>query len=74
MKRQQLVRSMLGGSAAAIPAIAASEQRSRNAEPTPHSGYAIRFRLIYVDYAIQKRIPKLSASYFREVAMRNQVM
>jgi len=35
------------------------------------SGYATRFGLIHVDYATQKRTPKLSAAYFAEVARRN---
>jgi len=37
------------------------------------SGYGTRFGLIYVDYATLKRTPKLSASFFREVAGRNHV-
>jgi beta-glucosidase/6-phospho-beta-glucosidase/beta-galactosidase len=37
------------------------------------SGYAMRFGLIYVDYATLKRTPKLSASFFREVVGRNHV-
>jgi beta-glucosidase len=37
------------------------------------SGYAMRFGLIYIDYATLKRTPKLSASFFREVVGRNQV-
>jgi beta-glucosidase len=37
-------------------------------------GYGTRFGLIHVDYATLKRTPKLSASFFREVAARNQVM
>jgi beta-glucosidase len=37
------------------------------------SGYAMRFGLIYVDYATLKRTPKLSASFFREVVGRNYV-
>jgi len=37
-------------------------------------GYAIRFGLIYVDYDTQKRMPKLSATYFREVATHNRVL
>ena len=35
------------------------------------SGYATRFGLIHVDYATQKRTPKLSAAYFAEVVRRN---
>ena len=34
-------------------------------------GYATRFGLIHVDYKTQKRTPKLSASFFREVIARN---
>jgi beta-glucosidase len=37
------------------------------------SGYGTRFGLIYVDYATQKRTPKLSASFYREVIARNGV-
>jgi beta-glucosidase len=37
------------------------------------SGYAMRFGLIYVDYATLKRTPKLSASFYREVTGRNRV-
>jgi beta-glucosidase len=37
-------------------------------------GYATRFGLIHVDYATLKRKPKLSASFFREVATLNQVV
>ena len=33
-------------------------------------GYGTRFGLIYVDYKTQKRTPKMSASFFREVAAR----
>jgi beta-glucosidase len=36
-------------------------------------GYATRFGLIHVDYKTQKRTPKLSASFFREVIARNAV-
>ncbi len=36
-------------------------------------GYGIRFGLIHVDYATLKRTPKLSASFFRTVAQKNQV-
>ena len=35
------------------------------------SGYATRFGLIHVDYATQKRTPKLSAAYYSEVIKRN---
>jgi beta-glucosidase len=37
-------------------------------------GYGTRFGLIHVDYATLKRTPKLSASFFRAVATRNQVL
>jgi beta-glucosidase len=36
-------------------------------------GYTLRFGLYYVDYATQKRIPKLSASFYRETIARNAV-
>jgi beta-glucosidase len=36
-------------------------------------GYGTRFGLLHVDYATQRRTPKLSASFYREVAARNQV-
>lgn len=35
------------------------------------SGYATRFGLIRVDFATQKRIPKLSAAFYAEVIRRN---
>lgn len=34
-------------------------------------GYATRFGVVHVDYATQKRTPKLSASFYREVISRN---
>lgn len=34
-------------------------------------GYSKRFGLIYVDYPTQRRIPKTSASWYREVIRRN---
>ena len=37
-------------------------------------GYGTRFGLIYVDYATLKKTPKMSASFFREVANRNYVV
>jgi len=37
-------------------------------------GYTNRFGLHYVDYATQKRTPKLSASFYREVIARNAVI
>lgn len=36
-------------------------------------GYGIRFGLIRVDFATQKRTPKLSAAYYAEVVRRNGV-
>ena len=37
-------------------------------------GFGTRFGLIYVDYATQQRTPKLSASFYREVAARNRLV
>jgi Glycosyl hydrolase family 1 len=37
-------------------------------------GYGTRFGLLHVDYATQKRTPKLSAALYREVAARNRVV
>lgn len=37
-------------------------------------GYSLRFGLIHVDYATQKRTPKLSAAFYREVIARNAVV
>jgi beta-glucosidase len=37
-------------------------------------GHATRFGLIHVDYATQRRTPKLSASFYREVVARNAVV
>lgn len=37
-------------------------------------GYDSRFGLVYVDFETQQRIPKLSASYFRQVAAHNAVL
>jgi beta-glucosidase len=37
------------------------------------SGYGTRFGLVQVDYKTLKRTPKLSGSFFRELAARNQV-
>jgi beta-glucosidase len=37
-------------------------------------GFGTRFGLVYVDFQTQKRTPKLSASYFREAAVRNAVV
>lgn len=39
-----------------------------------NDGYGRRFGLVYVDYKTQKRIPKLSAAWFREAAARNAVV
>jgi beta-glucosidase len=36
-------------------------------------GYTLRFGLYYVDYKTQKRYPKLSASFYREVIAQNMV-
>jgi beta-glucosidase len=38
------------------------------------NGHSLRFGLIHVDYATQRRTPKLSASYYREVIDRNAVV
>lgn len=38
------------------------------------AGYGNRFGLVYVDFKTQKRTPKLSAAFFREVAARNGVV
>ena len=37
-------------------------------------GFGTRFGLLYVDYATQQRTPKLSASFYREVAARNRLV
>jgi beta-glucosidase len=37
-------------------------------------GFGTRFGLLYVDYATQQRTPKLSASFYREVAARNRLL
>jgi beta-glucosidase len=37
-------------------------------------GFATRFGLLYVDYATQRRTPKLSASFYRVVAARNRLV
>jgi len=36
-------------------------------------GFGTRFGLLYVDYATQQRTPKLSASFYREVAAQNRL-
>jgi beta-glucosidase len=38
------------------------------------NGYGDRFGLVYVDFETQKRIPKLSAQWFREAAAHNAVV
>jgi beta-glucosidase len=38
------------------------------------AGYGNRFGIVYVDFKTQKRTPKMSASFFRQVAARNGVM
>jgi len=38
------------------------------------SGYSLRFGITYVDYQTQKRIPKLSYDFYREVIAKNAVM
>jgi beta-glucosidase len=38
------------------------------------AGYGNRFGLVYVDFKTQKRTPKMSAAFFREVSARNAVM
>jgi beta-glucosidase len=37
-------------------------------------GYDTRFGLIYVDFATLNKTPKLSASFFQQIANRNQVV
>jgi len=37
------------------------------------AGYTNRYGLVYVDFATQKRTPKLSALFYQEVAQRNAV-
>jgi beta-glucosidase len=34
-------------------------------------GYATRFGMVHVDYATERRTPKLSAAFFRDVIARN---
>jgi beta-glucosidase len=38
------------------------------------SGYGVRFGLYYVDFKTQKRYPKLSAEFYKQVATNNKVM
>ena len=37
-------------------------------------GYNLRFGLYYVDYASQKRFPKLSAQFYKETIAHNAVL
>jgi beta-glucosidase len=37
-------------------------------------GYGLRFGLYYVDYETQKRVPKLSADFYREVIAHNAIL
>jgi beta-glucosidase len=37
-------------------------------------GLSTRFGLLYVDYTTQRRTPKLSASFYREIAARNRLV
>ncbi len=37
-------------------------------------GFSTRFGLLYVDYTTQQRTPKLSASFYREIAARNRLV
>ena len=37
-------------------------------------GYSKRFGIHYVDFATQRRIPKLSAAWYREVIARNRLV
>ncbi len=37
-------------------------------------GYGKRFGVHYVDFATQRRIPKLSAAWYRELIARNEVV
>jgi beta-glucosidase len=37
-------------------------------------GYNARFGMVYVDFETQERIPKLSAHWYREAALRNAVV
>jgi beta-glucosidase len=37
-------------------------------------GYTKRFGIHYVDFATQKRIPKLSAAWYKELIARNRLV
>jgi beta-glucosidase len=39
-----------------------------------NAGYGNRFGLVHVDFKTQKRTPKMSAAWFKEVARRNSVV
>lgn len=39
-----------------------------------NAGFVNRFGIVYVDFKTQKRTPKTSAAFFREVAQRNKVV
>jgi beta-glucosidase len=39
-----------------------------------NAGFGNRFGIVYVDFKTQKRIPKLSAEWFREAAKSNKVV
>jgi beta-glucosidase len=38
------------------------------------AGYGNRFGIVYVDFKMQKRTPKVSAQFFRAAAGRNSVV
>ena len=38
------------------------------------AGFGNRFGIVYVDFDTQKRTPKQSAFFFREVAVQNRVV
>lgn len=38
------------------------------------AGYGNRFGMVHVDFATQRRTPKMSAAFFREVSRRNVVV
>ena len=37
-------------------------------------GFSKRFGIVHVDFATQKRTPKLSAAWYKEVIARNRVV